>query len=450
MEDQRRGQQRHRNRHQRNQRGAHVEQEHEEDHSHQDGAVAQRLLDVVHRMLDEVGLLEQEGRWFESLGQALAEFGHRFLDLAGQFDAVGSRLLLHRQDHCRLALVTAVAALDGRGELHVRHLLEQDRLAVLDRHDEILQVFDARAAADLTDQPFAALGFKKTAAGVGAKVLQGGFQLLALDAERLQLRRFDLDAVLPHLAADRDDLGDAGNRQQARTHHPVGIFADRHRTDLVGIGRQRDQQDLAHDRRDRPELRHDAGWQGLAHQIQAFGDLLAVAVDVRTPFELDVDDRQTDARHRAHARHARHAVHARLDREGDQLLDFLRGHAAGLGHQRHGRLVEVGEDVDRHLSQRDRAIDDQQQRDAENDQPLLERGVNDVVEHVSAPARAVRRRSSPRGRRHAGHRGWRRWRHRATGGESGGRQSAQPRYGPRPPSRQRRLWSVPPVARSRP
>ena len=41
-------------------------------------------------------------------------------------------------------------------------------------------------AADLADQVFAPLGLEEAAAGVGAEVLQRRFQLLALDAQRLQ------------------------------------------------------------------------------------------------------------------------------------------------------------------------------------------------------------------------------------------------------------------------
>ena len=74
---------------------------------------------------------------------------------------------------------------------------------------------------------------------------------------------------------------------------------------------------------------------------------LAVAIDVGAPVELDIDDRQPDARHRAHARHARHAVHLRLDREADQQLDLGRREALRLGHDGDGRPVEVGQHVDR-------------------------------------------------------------------------------------------------------
>ena len=67
--------------------------------------------------------------------------------------------------------------------------------------------------------------------------------------------------------------------------------------------------------------------------LKPLGDLLPVEVDVGAPVELDVDDRQADARHRAHAHDARHAVHRRLERERDELLDLLGGQALGLGHR---------------------------------------------------------------------------------------------------------------------
>ena len=71
MEDQRRDQQRHRDRRQRNHRGADIEQEQEQDHRHQDRPVAQRFLDVVHRVLDEVGLLEEEVGCLDAGGRLL-------------------------------------------------------------------------------------------------------------------------------------------------------------------------------------------------------------------------------------------------------------------------------------------------------------------------------------------------------------------------------------------
>ena len=144
---------------------------------------------------------------------------------------------------------------------------------------------------------------------------------------------------------DRDHLRDAGNAEQPRPDREVGDLAQLHRRGAVAG--HRDQQDLPHDRADRPHLRQDVGRQLIAHQGEPFGDQLAVAVDVGAPVELDIDDRQADAGDRAHARDARHAVHLRLDREADEQLDLGRREPFRLGHDGDGRLVEVGKHVDR-------------------------------------------------------------------------------------------------------
>ena len=236
MEHQCGGQQRYRNRHQGDHGGADIEKKQEQHHRHQDRAVAQCLLDIGHRMLDEVGLLEKKGRRFNALWQILAEFYNGFLDLSGKGDAVGGRLLLHRQDYGGLTLIAAIATLDGRCQLHIGKLLKQDGLPILYRHHKVLQIFDARAAADMANQVFAALRFEKPATGIRAEIAQRGFQFFALDAQCLKLGRTQFDPILPHFAADRNHLGNAGNGQEARSQYPVRIFTDQHRTDQCRIG----------------------------------------------------------------------------------------------------------------------------------------------------------------------------------------------------------------------
>ena len=108
----------------------------------------------------------------------------------------------------------------------------------------------------------------------------------------------------------------------------------------------RDEQDLAHDGIDRAHLRSRVGGQLALHQREPLGDLLAVAEDVRPPGELDIDDREPNARDRAHAGDAGQPVHLGLDRKGDELLDLLRRQALGFGHDGDRRPVEIGKHVD--------------------------------------------------------------------------------------------------------
>ena len=104
-----------------------------------------------------------------------------------------------------------------------------------------------------------------------------------------------------------------------------------------------DDHDLAHDRRDRRELRRDAFGQPVGGQRQPLGDDLPVVVDVGAPAELDVDHRQADAGRRPHGLDAGRAVEHRLERKRDQRFDFLRRHAGRLGHHDDPRPIEIWE-----------------------------------------------------------------------------------------------------------
>ena len=150
---------------------------------------------------------------------------------------------------------------------------------------------------------------------------------------------------LAHLAAHRDHLGDTRDGEEPRPDGEVGGLAQLHRCGpLASDG---DEQDLAHDRADRAHLRQRIGRQLIADEGKPLGDLLAIAIDVGAPVELDIDHREPDARDRAHPRYAGHAVHLCFDREGDELLDLDRREALRLGHDGDGRLVEVREHIDR-------------------------------------------------------------------------------------------------------
>ena len=129
MEDHRGGQDRDRNRGQRDRRRAPVQQEGEQDDRDHERRLEQHALHVADRGLDEVGLPEQDliGLDARAAGSALSS-AQRLLDLAGQRDGVDIRLLLDRDDDRGLAHVAGIAALDLGRELDGRDLM-QDRPA---------------------------------------------------------------------------------------------------------------------------------------------------------------------------------------------------------------------------------------------------------------------------------------------------------------------------------
>ncbi len=287
-------------------------------------------------------------------------------------------MFLHREDHCRLAVVTGIATFLPRADVDLGQLMQAQQFAVGVSDGELAQIIQLRAARRHPQQQFASALIEHASAATLAEAVYGCLQLLQRDTAGAQLIQLRCDAELAYFAADRDHLGDAGNGQQTRAQIVLGDFAHLH--GISAIGCQRDEHDLAHDRGDGTELRIDAVRQLFAHCLQAFGNQLAIAENVAVPVKLDIDHRQTDAGHRAHTGHIRHAVERGFERETDQLLDFFRRQSGGFGHHRHGRTVQIRKHVHRQALQGEAAAKQQQQRGDQHEQALSERGFNDAVE----------------------------------------------------------------------
>jgi hypothetical protein len=89
-------------------------------------------------------------------------------------------LLLHPHDHRRAGVEAGVAALEGGGERHLGHLLEQQRRALGAAQRHAAQVLQPRGAADVADQHLPAVALQEAAAAVAGKVAQRGLQRLEL------------------------------------------------------------------------------------------------------------------------------------------------------------------------------------------------------------------------------------------------------------------------------
>ncbi len=296
---------------------------------------------------------------------------------------VGRRLLLDADDHGGIAHVAGIAALDACRKVDLRDLAQQNAMTLAGGDHEVAQVLDAVGQADVADQILARMLIDEAAAGVDAEPANGGLQLGQRDFQAAHHHRIGGDAILAHLAADRDDLGDPGNSQKLRPDDEIGDLAQLH-----GRGRARDgdQHDLAHDGGDRPHLRLHAVRQPALHAGEPLGHLLPGAVNLRLPPELHVDDRQPDAGGRAHAHGAGNAAHGGLDRVGDELLDLLRRQAFGLAEEHDRRTVEVGEDIDGQARQHEAAVDDEHQGCGQHQQPAPQAGLDDAIEHGALTA----------------------------------------------------------------
>jgi hypothetical protein len=66
---------------------------------------------------------------------------------------------------------------------------------------------------------------------------------------------------------------------------------------------------------------------------------------------------------------------------GDELLDFLRREALGLGQDIHRRAIEIGKDIDRNARQREGSVDDQREGCRQNEQAVPQAFGDDELEH---------------------------------------------------------------------
>ena len=374
-------------------RGAEVEEKNKQDDRHHETPVAQGFFHVVHGPRDEIALPENIGVNFHALRQRRADDGQLGLDFSSQIDGVGAGLLLHGEDHAGFSIDTGIAALVQRGSLtHLGDLSEQDAGTVGEHFDHgRSQIIRALHTGQIADEALGVRVGKKAAGRIHVRFVDRGLHLVQSHPGGDQHGGIDKHLVLAHVAAHHGDLRHARNAHEPAAHIPVRQRAQLHGTDRGIFARQTDGHDLSHDRGHRTEERADVLRQPRGHFGYLFPDNLPRAVDIRVPSELDEDERKADARHGPNALDAGCAVDCRFQWHGDERLHFVGSQAAGLGKNRDGRAVQVGENIDRNAGEDITAVG-RKERGNDNHQEAIADGKSDEpVEHgVSGRGRARR------------------------------------------------------------
>ena len=169
------------------------------------------------------------------------------------------------------------------------------------------------------------------------------------------------------------------------------------------LRREREEENLAHDGRNRREHRPlHLRRQRARHERELLRHELPSDVDVGAPIELDPDDTNAHGRRRPDAPHTRCAVDRALDRKRDERFHFLRRHPVALGKDRDGGGREIRKDVHRHVARRPCPCRKQDHGQRNHEPVMLNRPLNEPF-HVSARAlppaiRRPRTRAEPRRR----------------------------------------------------
>ena len=362
---------------------AEIEQEEKQHEHYEHAAVTERLDHVPDAQIDEGLLLIQLRIDLNIVGERWTQLFDRLRDGIGQPPRVGAGLLGDHEHDGGNAIDGRVAPLDLRRLGHAGHLPEHHRPVAGGLDDHRRQITHRLDPAERSHEQFVAPLVQVAAGGVGIARLYGRLHLREADAILQEQRRIDEHLELLPSAPHRDDLRDAGDRQQPLPHHPVGQRADLDRRRGPRLAVHPHMHDLPHDRRDRGELRPNA----LGHAIEGHGDLLGhdlpVHIDVGSPAKLDVDHRQADTRRAPHRLHACGPIEDRLEGKRDQCLDLLGREARRLGHDGHPRPIQVGKDVDRQPGERVAAVHHHSDRHDDREQAEAEGVFDDCVEHES-------------------------------------------------------------------
>ena len=161
----------------------------------------------------------------------------------------------------------------------------------------------------------------------------------------LHLARTDEYLILLDVAAMHADLSHASGRKQARTYHPIGISTkvllrsvlagEAHNEHFAEYGRLRTEHWGTY-----------SIWHLIAYSSKFLTYYLAIEIYVGAPIKLNPYNGETVGGLRTDATHTGTAIDGGLNRECDELLNFLCRHATGFGHYDYGRGVEVREHVD--------------------------------------------------------------------------------------------------------
>ena len=327
------------------QRGPPIAEEQQQQDDHQDGGFGQRADDRADGAPDQsAAVIEDVDRnAFRQrrlkLLQALAHVAHELARIGTaqteheSLDRLAAAVDRDGAVACELADANAGDVADPDRRPIAR--LDDDRADVVDGADAALDA-DKRAVLALVDAAgpvVAAVRRDRAPEGLGRDAAggEGG-------ADRHDLEGADI-------AAERIDVGHAGDRAQRRPDHPVEQGPALCERQVGAVDREHEH--LAERAGDRGEAAAHAFRQVARDVGQALRDLVARPVDVGAVLEIEGDVGERVFGRRAQDLLVRDPEQLELDRHGNPLLDLLGGEARRLHDDFHLDRRDVGKCIDR-------------------------------------------------------------------------------------------------------
>ena len=183
---------------------------------------------------------------------------------------------------------------EGVSNLHLGHLLDEDRHPALGANDDVLDVTDVLDQTEAADHRPGAARLHDVAADVPVAAQDRIDDGRERDLVGAQAGGIDVDLVLPHRAPDAGDFGDAGHRVELVPDEPIlerSQVSQRVALALDGVPEH-----VTDAGRVRSERWDDAGRQCLGQQVQPLQHPRASEIEIDRVLEDDVDHRKPEGR----------------------------------------------------------------------------------------------------------------------------------------------------------
>ena len=216
------GQQRQRNRHQRDGAGAQVGEEHEGHEHDQIGSVAQRVRQIGERELEEIRLSEQARVEPHPRRQIRPNLIEHRVELTGQRQCVDVGLALNAEDHRRLSVARSVTPLERRALPQFGHVTHVERSGIVDADNGRADRVEVAQPSDTLNEVLLPAGDPEAGRRVPIRPSQRRLDRTQRYPVIGQPLGVDQHLELPPLAAEDRDLRHAGGRQQPPPHEDLG------------------------------------------------------------------------------------------------------------------------------------------------------------------------------------------------------------------------------------
>ena len=222
--------------------------------------------------------------------------------------------------------------------------------------------------------------FDEAAPGVGVVIGELLLDLADAQAVRDQRVRIHADLIFAGDAAEAGDIHHVGNGLELLFERPVLDGFQFHQV-VLGIGAlQRVPVNLA----DRTPVRAHLRLQAIGKRDlrKPFQDFLPVPIVVGIVVEDKHHAGEAEKRDGAQMREVRQSIHLNFDGNGDLLFDLFGGAAGPLGDDLDVVVRDVRIGFHRQVVERDRTPDQQQHRQREHHEAVIQREIDEALHHT--------------------------------------------------------------------